>query len=114
MDQSNINLTALRSFLSVLSLGLVSYVAVVIGARFVSPARRYAARLIGMSVITLIWYAYFLPDFADAHGGPAWGPEVGSGPWLYGHRCGIHSIWLWVVAAAICKPKAVTNAQSTG
>ena len=79
MDQSNINLTTLRAFLSILPLGLVCYVAVVIGARFASPARRYAVRLIGMSVVTLIWYAcQTLPThMEDQHGGRRLAPVRG-------------------------------------
>jgi len=70
-------------------------------------------RFVGMLVVALLWYAYFLPDFANAHGGLAWGSEAGSGPWLYGHRFGIHSIWAWVLAAALSKPKTTTNVQAT-
>lgn len=114
MDHSNINRAALWAFLAVLPLGLACYVAVLIGTRFVKPAKRYVVRLVAMVFVTLLWYAYFLPGFVTVHGGPAWGPEVGSGPWLYGHRFGVHSIWAWVLAALASKPKVIANAQSTG
>ena len=72
MDHSNINRAALWAFLAVLPLGLACYVAVLIGTRFVKPAKRYVVRLVAMVFVTLLWYAYFLPGFVTVHGGPAW------------------------------------------
>src|SRR5881275_2353230 len=105
MNHSNMSLAAFWAFLAIVPLGLVCFVAVKLATLFVRPAKRYVSRVVAMVDVTLLWYAYFLPDFANANGGPAWGPEVGSGPWLYGHRFGIHSIWAWIVVALVSRPK---------
>ena len=99
-------LAAIKGFVPPLLIGALCFTLAFGVSRFFGPARRYRTLVFSMLIAAVAWYAYFLPDFADASG-PAWqgwGPDGGMSR-LFGRRLGIHTIWAWVVAALLSRSK---------
>ena len=108
MSLTDDQVTAIRAFVPNIFIGAACYAVVIAVSLAFRPSRRYRVRLIGMLVVVAIWYGFYLPEFSDVAGARPWTKWVepgGGGPSVFGSRLSVHTIWAWVIATVLSRPR---------